>query len=141
MLGPMRAILSVLAILAAACSSSSSAPLGTTPDAGGGGEDAPTAGDTWASYAQGFFSTYCTSCHASGSTLEPSMPASLYFTSQANVESQKDVIRCGVCVTQDPSWSCSASGPPAKQFPIGSGPKPSDAERNRIVAWITAGAP
>lgn len=69
------------------------------------------------------------------------MPSNLYFTSQANVETQKDVIRCGVCVTQDPSWSCPSSGPPAKQFPIGSGAKPSDTERNRIVAWITAGAP
>jgi hypothetical protein len=96
--------------------------------------------DTWASYAQGFFQTYCNACHMSGSSLEPSMPSSLYFTSEANVDSQKSVIRCGVCVTQDASWSCPSS-PAAKQFPIGSGPFPSDAERNRIVAWITAGAP
>jgi hypothetical protein len=49
-------------------------------------------------------------------------------------------MRCGVAVTQDPSWNCSPSIA-AKQFPIGNGAKPSDAERDRIVAWITAGEP
>jgi hypothetical protein len=98
------------------------------------------AGDTWVSYAQGFFQTYCDTCHMAGSSLEPSMPSSLYFTSQSNVVNARFTIRCGVCATQDPTWSCPAS-PVAKQFPIGSGPFPSDADRNRIVAWLTAGAP
>jgi len=40
-----------------------------------------------------------------------------------------------VAVTQDPNWACPAS-PVAKQFPIGSGPKPTDAERTRIRAVL-----
>jgi hypothetical protein len=114
----------------AACSSSSTAPAGTNPDAAPPADAGP---DTWATYAQGFFATYCVSCHGAQD------PTGRDFTVQANVETNKLVIRCGVAVTQDPSWSC-ASLPAAKQFPIGNGPKPSDAERGRIVAWITAGA-
>ena len=128
-----------------ACSSSSppvdagqDAPVTDSPAAMDVASEASS--DTWASYANGFFQTYCDGCHMAGSSLEPSMPSSLYFTSQANVEANKAVIRCGVCVTQDSSWGCAAS-PVAKQFPIGSGPFPSDSERDRIVAWITAGAP
>jgi hypothetical protein len=60
------------------------------------------------------------------------------------VVSNKDVIRCGVCVQQDPAWNCPAS-PPAEQFPIsdqaGTNPKPSNADRDRVVAWIDAGCP
>lgn len=129
----MKALLFAATLLA--CSSGT-----PSPDAG---DDASTASDsiasdgatdTWVSYAQGFFATYCTSCHdASDSTGRD-------FTMQSIVETNKLTIRCGVCVTQDTSWSCAAS-PVAKQFPIGTGPKPSDAERDRIVAWIGAGAP
>jgi len=40
------------------------------------------------------------------------------------------------------AWGCPAS-PPAKQFPIsdsaGTNPKPSDADRDRVVDWINAG--
>jgi hypothetical protein len=49
-----------------------------------------------------------------------------------------------VCVSQDAAWSCPAS-PQAKQFPIsdssGTNPKPSDADRDRVVAWIGLGCP
>jgi hypothetical protein len=121
----------LLLAAASACSSSSTAPAGA-PDAEGGGADAGP--DTWASYAAGFFSTYCVSCHDAQDTTGRD------FTQQSIVEANKLVIRCGVATAQDPSWGC-ASLPAAKQFPIGSGPKPSDAERTRIVAWITAGAP
>ena len=121
----------------AACSSNSSpAPAGeATSDAAPSDSGAEaSAGDSWSSFAQGFFATYCTSCHNSADTTGRD------FSVQANVEKEKLVIRCGVAVAQDPSWSCAAS-PAPKQFPIGTGPKPSDAERRRIVAWITAGAP
>ena len=94
--------------------------------------------DTWASWAQGFFTKYCVECHGA------SNPEGLDFGEQSIVVANKDTIRCGVCVSQDSSWSCPAS-PPAKQFPIsdsaGTNPKPSDAERNRVVAWIDAGCP
>lgn len=140
--------------LAAACSSSSSpqggsssgsassgsgssGSSGSSSSGSSGGGDAAS-GDTWASWAQGFFSTYCVECHAS------SDPTGRDFTQQSIVVTNKDTIRCGVCVQQDPSWGCPAS-PPAKQFPIsdgaGTNPKPTDTERNRVVAWIGAGCP
>ena len=112
-----------LAVAAFGCSSSPS-PVA----------DAPAAADTWTSYAGGFFATYCNSCHNARDTTGRD------YRVQANVATDSAVMRCGVAAVQDPSWNC-ASSPVAKQFPIGSGPKPSDAERARIVAWITAGEP
>jgi hypothetical protein len=108
-------------------------------DEGGSAEaSAADGGDTWASWAQGFFATYCIECHAA------SDPTGRNYTIQANVERDKREIRCGVAAVQDPAWGC-ASFPPAKKFPIsdpaGTNPKPSDGERARVVAWITAGAP
>jgi len=51
-------------------------------------------------------------------------------------------IRCGVASTV---LSGCGSFPPPEQFPItdakGTNPKPSTAERARIVAWIEAGTP
>ncbi len=154
---------SVLALsVAAACSSSSSPTSGSNGDAGstssssggsssgasssssGSGTDEGglsadgAATDTWASWAQGFFTKYCVECHAAGNS------AGLDFGQQAIVVTNADTIRCGVCVTQDPAWNC-PSNLPAKQFPIsdkaGTNPKPTDAERDRVVAWIDAGAP
>ncbi len=129
-------ILTLFAAALLACSSGT-----TQSDAGDDAASASDAvsnadgsADTWVSYAQGFFTTYCTSCHDSSDSTGRD------FTMQSVVETNKLTIRCGVCATQDSSWSCAAS-PTAKQFPIGTGPKPSDAERDRIVAWITAGAP
>jgi len=140
-------------IAAAACSSSSSpgsnaADASNAADTSSAGDDAGagdaasgddgSAPDTWANWAQGFFTKYCVECHGVGNT------AGLDFGMQSIVVTNKDTIRCGVCVQQDPSWSCPAS-PVAKQFPIsdpaGTNPKPSDAERNRVVAWIGAGCP
>jgi hypothetical protein len=88
--------------------------------------------DTWASWGLGFFSTYCVECHNANDS------KGLNFGSQTIVAANRDAIRCGVSVSQDPSWSCPSS-PPARQFPIGNGPKPSDADRDRVVDWITAG--
>jgi hypothetical protein len=66
------------------------------------------------------------------------------YSTLTDVARDRTLIRCGVCVQQDPSWACPAF-PPAKQFPIsnatGTNPKPADAERNRVVAWLSAGAP
>ncbi len=100
--------------------------------------------DTWGNYAQGFFVTYCTSCHTVGASGDPTVGTALDFTHYGQVQAHGASIQCGVAVTQDPSWSC-ASFPPARQFPIcNSGctnPKPSNAERTRLSAWITAGMP
>lgn len=144
----------LLASLIGCSSSASPAPVGDGGSAassagdGGGGAGAVDAGamdagagtdgalgpDTWTSYAAGFFKTYCAECHDAKDTTGRD------YTLQAKVEADKLTARCGVAATQDPSWGCAAS-PVAKQFPIGTGAKPSDAERTRIVAWITAGAP
>jgi hypothetical protein len=122
-----------LLTLFASCSSSTSSTPGG--DGGGGaGNDGGGGADTWTSYAAGFTKAYCTECH------DPQDSTGRDYNLQAKVEAEKLVIRCGVAVTQDPTWNC-AAWPPAKQFPVGSGPKPSDAERARIVAWISAGAP
>jgi hypothetical protein len=94
--------------------------------------------DTWSTWAQGFVTKYCVECH------NPSDPTGRDYNSQMLVVRDKLVIRCGVAAAQDPSWAC-AKFPPARQFPItdmaGTNPKPTDAERGRLVAWINAGCP
>jgi hypothetical protein len=127
----MRA--TVVCLVLAACSSTSSAPAPASPGDSGAPADAAST-DTWASYASGFFTTYCDSCHNAQDATGRD------YNVQANVAKDKAVMRCGVAAAQDPSWGC-APTPAAKQFPIGSGPKPTDAERARIVAWIAAGEP
>ena len=139
------------AVLGASCSSGASHSA-----AGGGNGDSALAGmvgseagssdgsgaemdgasnqDTWENYARNFFATYCTSCHG------PQDPTARDYNIQANVAKDRAAMRCGVASTQDPAWNCGPS-PVARQFPIGNGPKPSDAERARIVAWIDAGDP
>jgi hypothetical protein len=146
-----RALCVLFTLASAACSSSTATPgSGGAPvdsgkdDAEGGpqdsgtGEGQPGAVDTWSSYAQGFFQTFCVECHGA------SDPTGRDFTQYSVVKSNAPTIRCGVCVMQAASWACPAS-PVARQFPIDdsthSNPKPTDAERNRIVAWIGAGAP
>ena len=144
-------ILLPAAILGASCSSGSShsatsdagadgpsAPMGAR-DAGvvedsGGASDGMATPDTWENYAKNFFATYCTSCH------NPMDPTGRDYNIQVDVLSDKSAMRCGVASSQDPAWNCGPS-PVAKQFPIGNGPKPSNAERARIVAWINAGEP
>ncbi len=116
---------------------SSAPPPGET---GGAGADAGAGAgaDTWRSYAQTFFATYCVECHS------PTDATGRDFTRYTVVFQSSAEIRCGVAPAQDPAWSCSPSLP-VKQFPIDdathTNPKPSDAERARIAAWIDAGAP
>jgi hypothetical protein len=92
------------------------------------------AGDTWEAYAKGFFALYCIECH-SGGTRD--------FRTPDDVRRDLALIRCGVASTTQPG--CTATDPRAKQFPINNAartnPKPSDAERDRIVAWLDSGAP
>jgi hypothetical protein len=124
------------ALAAAACSSSSASSASGTQDAAPAwAPDGPDT-DTWASWSAGFFTKYCIECHSAND------PKGLDFGVLSTVVANKDQIRCGVCVQQQASWGCAAS-PPAKQFPIsdsaGTNPKPSDAERDRVVDWIAAG--
>jgi hypothetical protein len=145
-----RAILPLaLVLLGASCSSATPSSTGdggvddaavdvpAAIDSGGSNDSSPstdgiTTADSWANYAAGFFTAYCTSCHNQRDTTGRD------YNIQANVAKDKTSMRCGVAAVQDASWSCAAS-PVARQFPIGSGPKPTDTERARIVAWISAG--
>jgi hypothetical protein len=131
------AFAALVLFVASACSSSSSSSgdVGAPDAAPAWAPDGPDT-DTWQSWAAGFFATYCIECH------NASDPKGLTFGVQSVVAANRDTIKCGVCVTQQPSWNCPAS-PPAKQFPIsdssGTNPKPSDADRDRVVDWILAG--
>jgi hypothetical protein len=90
---------------------------------------------TWTNYAQAFFQHYCVSCH------NPTGTASVQdFNQYAVVKSNAALIRCGVAPMGMLPSGCSGN-PAAGQFPIDPGPKPSDAERLAIVAWIDSGAP
>jgi cytochrome c len=88
---------------------------------------------TWTSNAQSFFATYCVSCHTPGGQAQQ-QDFSQYDVVVANAAT----IRCGVASTKQ---SGCGSVPAPKQFPIGTGPKPTDGERDAIVAWIDAGTP
>jgi cytochrome c5 len=93
----------------------------TTPDGGAGG-------DTWASFAQGFFASYCTRCHSSTLTgaARNGAPDGYDWDLESAVRSHLDVIRSAVGVGN---------------FMPPSAPTPTCTERQRIVRWIDAGAP
>ena len=129
----------------------------STPEADAGGDtatppgDGGGSGDTWDNYAKGFFKTYCVECH------NPTVPSPTSFPKQdfniyADVKGLDSTVRCGVTPKGKVLPGCPATGfPPPGQFPISNGmgpdpsvgtnPRPSDADRLRIVAWINAGAP
>jgi hypothetical protein len=147
MAGMMRYVVLFASVATAAACSSSSAPssqTASTEDAGGSAsgwdENAavPDGGDTWVGWEQGFFAKYCVECHSAN---DPTMRD---YTKQADVVRDKDAIRCGIATEQPPAWGC-GTFPPPRQFPIsddaGTNPKPTDAERSRIVDWIDAGCP
>jgi hypothetical protein len=150
-----RVWLALLGIALAACGSAGGAGSDAGPDAGvqpsdgGAGDAGPDAGlgdagDTWTDYAQGFFASYCVSCHTVGGAGDPTASVGLDFTQYAQVQANGPTIQCGVAVTQEAVWNCGGN-PVPEQFPIcNSGctnPKPSAAERDRLVAWISAGMP
>jgi hypothetical protein len=159
----VRLALSLVAASTLACSSSSppsnpgpdsgepdvhGADVAPPKDSGGGGGDTskpPSEGaatdDTWDNYAKAFFKTYCVECH------NATTPYSKQdFTIYADVIGLEKTIRCGVAPKGMVQSGCPTSGfPPPGQFPISNGagtnPKPSNADRLRIIAWINAGAP
>jgi hypothetical protein len=84
---------------------------------------------------------YCVECH-NATTTEPKQNFNVY----ADVVGLDKTIRCGVAPAGQVQSGCPTSGfPPPGQFPIsdsaGTNPKPADAERLRLIAWINAGAP
>lgn len=104
-----------------------------TPDVGvdGGPDGGPDAGpqDTYETFGMAFMTAYCTECHGAGS-------ATRDYTTIDDIRRDMVGIRCGV--TAEPLEDCSGF-PPPRQFPVGSGPMPSDEERGRLVAWVEAG--
>jgi hypothetical protein len=143
-LGLVTVGLATMGLVAGTACSSSSAPI-VEPDAAHGGDsstsdtgtvvaDGPDK-DTWTNYADAFFMTYCDSCH------DGKMPGiAQNFNEYSQVKPLVAEMRCGVAPTLQSGCSATAFPPPT-QFPIGDGPKPTDAERLRFVAWVNAGAP
>jgi hypothetical protein len=98
----------------------------------------PATGDTWESFAEGFFVRYF--------RLLPQRDnagvAARDFHVRPCVEAESAEIACGVSKSTQDWRALGCSGlPPARQFPVGNGPEPSDAERDRLVAWINVGRP
>jgi hypothetical protein len=123
------------------------ASSGGGPDAAGSDAAAPAdllAADPWSTtlpssaasaFAQQFFLTYCTSCHGTNTA-----DTRRDYTQYSQVLRDAMTIACGVAPVSMPVANC-PTFPPAGQFPIGTGPKPTDVERERIVQWIQNGLP
>jgi hypothetical protein len=102
------------------------------------GDTGGTSADTWESFAKAFMATYCASCHNDDNR----GVATRDYRMLANVVREKTAIACGTAKSMT-DWSargCTGS-PPARQFPVGTGAKPTDAERDRLLKWIDAGTP
>jgi hypothetical protein len=103
-------------------------------------ETAPPAApaDTWDSFARGFFGTYCGACHNDDNQGD----ASRNYRVLMNVMREKNAIACGIAKSQADWMQRGCSGSPrARQFPVGSGPRPSDADRDRLLRWMDANTP
>ncbi|HKQ68994.1 MAG TPA: hypothetical protein VJT73_06635 [Polyangiaceae bacterium] len=95
-------------------------------------------GDTWENYGKTFAMTYCVSCHNDDMT----GTATRDFHMLSAVIKEKSKIACGLSKSQTDWTMRGCSGfPPARQFPVGNGAKPSDAERDRFIKWIDTGTP
>lgn len=111
---------SLLASLLAACDEGS--PTGATCP--------PTTPPTYASFGQGFFSTYCTSCHSANSTNRHGAPGS------QNYDTEADVIRHAADIDE-----AAAAGPDATNtfMPELGGTvtsKPTQAEREMLGQYL-----
>ncbi len=97
-------------------------PPVTQPVDGGAG------GDTWASFAQGFFASYCTRCHATAKvgSARNGAPDGYNWDDRAAVNMHLAMIRDATGVS-----NFMPPGPPT----------PSCTERYRLVRWIDSGAP
>lgn len=92
--------------------------------------------DTWDNFAREFVGAYCITCHQPGGA--GFAGGSVDFRTYQGVAQHAMQIRCGVCVVQSNSWNCVEK---PEQFPVGTGPKPTDDERTQMVEWIDGGMP
>ena len=85
-------------------------------------------GDTWATYAQGFFAQWCTRCHSSTLTgnARNGAPDGYNWDQQASVKSHGTMIRAEVGANDE--------------MPLNA-PFPTCADRLRISKWLDAGQP
>jgi hypothetical protein len=88
----------------------------------------PIDGDTWGTYAQGFFATWCTRCHSSMNvgSARNGAPDGYNWDDLTAVQAHIDNIRSAVGVGN---------------FMPPNDPLPPCSERRRIVRWIDAGGP
>ena len=85
-------------------------------------------GDTWATYAMGFFATNCTRCHSStlSGSARNGAPVGYNWDDQASVKSHGTLIRMEVGTNDE--------------MPLNA-PFPTCDERLRISKWLDAGQP
>ncbi len=121
-------VLLLALLLAAGCSGDDDG----SPAADAAGSVDAAAAVTWSGFASGFFETYCTACHGPGDALRD-------YSQLEMVRAEANTIRCGVA--PEAVSGCEGAGVAPGQFPVGGGPKPSDAERWDIVSWIDDGTP
>jgi hypothetical protein len=105
----------------------------------------------WDGWAGEFVTDYCVGCHSPAApcfgsgchSQSPgsSVPSPLDFTQKSVFVANAPLIRCGISVEQQASWSCGST--PLEEFPLneGSNPMPTDEQRAIMVAWISAGCP
>jgi hypothetical protein len=83
-------------------------------------------GDTWGTFAQAWFASYCTRCHSSTATNRNGAPVGYDWDQYAKVQQYAAAIRDAVGVSI---------------FMPLDAPMPTCAERQRLVRWIDAGLP
>ena len=95
--------------------------------------------DTWTGFARDFMARYCVPCH------NDDMAGDLWrnYRLLSAVSAERTVIGCGLAKSTAVRdlRACPSSAPPARQFPVGDGPNPTDAERDRMLRWIDGDMP
>lgn len=87
-------------------------------------------GDTWDTFAAGFFASHCTHCHQGDHSGGD-------YNRFEDVVADSAVMRCGLAAEK--LAGCDDPMPPPRSFPTG--PRPPEDEIARIIDWIEAGAP
>jgi hypothetical protein len=82
---------------------------------------------------------YCAACHNDDNA---GVAARNYRMLEAVMREKVD-IACGVAKSNADrtARNCPAGAPRANQFPVGSGPRPTNDERDRLLRWIDANTP
>lgn len=102
----------------------------------------------WDGWAGEFVRDYCVQCHnpsapcgGSGCHSPGDPRIAPDFDDKSAIVDQAPTIRCGISVTQDPSWNCGATAPESFPVFLGQNALPTDEQRDLMVDWIEAGCP